>query len=165
MVRGCSRNGSGLRPEKPGRQNAADQRHEYPGQQRHHTGVEQEKGEPCGQKGADGPSHGNVQKKDDQAHAQISSRRRLVARRRHHRGARLVQPGVQAVHLLDMGLPFRMGSQQLHPAFVLRGGPQDADAHMPGATQHKIDEIPHGVLKLAFMPRQNMPAHHNGHFL
>ena len=88
-----------------------------------------------------------------------------------------------------MGLPFRMGSQQLHPAFVLRGGnqglsgggaretvhhhilpvsvggTQDADAHMPGAAQHKIDEIPHGVLKLAFMPRQNMPAHHNGHFL
>lgn len=36
---------------------------------------------------------------------------------------------------------------------------------MPGAVQHKIDEIPHGVLKLLFMARQKAPTHHDGHFI
>lgn len=36
---------------------------------------------------------------------------------------------------------------------------------MPGTTQYKIDKIPHGMLKLGFMARQNVPAHDYSHFI
>lgn len=36
---------------------------------------------------------------------------------------------------------------------------------MRGAAQHKIDENPHGVLKLPLMARQKAPTHHDGHFI